>query len=135
MKLLSTVKDKVLSASVSFDAMRGIASKRIVKATLGLPLLIVGKDAAAADTIWEMVDVSTTGLSSTQAGIVKAFRTVGVVLCGAGLYKWYQKNKEGSRVEGKTVIALILVGACLVALGQFISVSGKSVGIDSSVDG
>ncbi|HHD8104003.1 TPA: DUF6750 family protein [Salmonella enterica] len=135
MKLLSTVKDKMLSASVSFDAMRGIASKRIVKATLGLPLLIVGKDAAAADTIWEMVDVSTTGLSSTQAGIVKAFRTVGVVLVGAGLWKWYQKNKESSRVEGKTVVALILVGACLVALGQFISVSGKSVGIDSNVDG
>lgn len=135
MKMLSTVKDKVLSASVSFDAMRGIASKRIVKATLGLPLLVVGKDAAAAETVWEMVDVSTTGLSGTQAGIVKAFRTVGVVLVGAGLWKWKEKNKEGSRVEGKTVISLILVGALLVALGQFISVSGKSVGIDSSVDG
>jgi len=135
MKMLDIVKNKVLSASVSFDVMRSVASKRIVKATLGVPLLLAGKNAAAADTIWEMVDVTTTGLSGTQAGLVKAFRTVGVVLCALGLWKWKEKNKEGSRVEGKTVIILLLVGACLIALAQFISITGKSVGIDANVDG
>ncbi|MEZ0585568.1 DUF6750 family protein [Erwinia sp. STN24] len=135
MKMLSTVKDKVLSASVSFDAMRGIASKRIVKAALGLPLLIAGKDAAAADTVWEMINVSTEGLSGTQAGWINAFRTIGVVLVGVGVWKWKEKNKENSRVEGKTVFGFILAGAMLVALGQFISVSAKSVGIDANVDG
>lgn len=135
MKMLSTFKNKVLSASVSLDSLRSATASRLVKGVVGLPLLLVGKQAAAADTVWEMVDVTTTGLSSTQAGMVKAFRTVGVVLVGLGLWKWKEKNKEGSRVEGKTVIALLLVGACLIALAQFISITGKSVGIDANVDG
>lgn len=135
MNMLSTLKNKVLSASVSLDSFRSATSNRLLKGVVGLPLLLVGKQAAAADTVWEMIDVTTTGLSSTQAGWVKAFRTVGVVLCGWGLWKWKEKNKEGSRVEGKTVIALLLVGACLIALAQFISITGKSVGIDANVDG
>lgn len=135
MKMLSIVKKKVLTASIALDSIRAAMSSRVVKGVVGLPLLLAGKQAAAADTILEMIDVSTTGLSSTQTGIVKAARTVGVVLCACGLWKWKEKNKEGSRVEGKTVFSFLLVGACLIALAQFISITGKSVGIEANVDG
>jgi len=129
MNMVKRIKDKVLSASVAVDQLRGAA----VKSMVILPLALLSKEASAETTIWEKINTFTEGMASTQPGLITGAKVVGVVCFIGGLVALWMKNKRGADIKGSFIFWSMFVGACLIGLTAWISSVGSTVGVDSTL--
>ncbi|HFQ7030024.1 DUF6750 family protein [Serratia quinivorans] len=133
MQLVNNAKNKMFQMMVSAHIFRTNVASRIVKLVAMLPMVLMSREAAAADNWWDSINQFSEGLSSTQPGLIKAAKAIGVVLFIIGLVMWYNKTKRGADIKGSSILIALIVGAFLVALGQFISQTGKTAGVDATV--
>lgn len=132
MNFLKNFQSKCCNVVVSIQSAVHVSCMRMLKGLIAFIASIAGKNAVAEDDWYAQINHVTSGVSSTQTGVIRAAQTVGVVFCFVGIIMWRNKTKRGADISAMAVTLTIITGALLVVLPQFITNSSKSIGMDGA---